>query len=81
MSKARLSLTPVEVEYNRRFGICWEYHFDRLRKKGYSLEQASEIIENNTKECYLAICERKKQEEEEMMNRYEWHPYYGTVPF
>lgn len=81
MKKARLKLTPVEVAYTRKYGICWEYHLDRLRKQGLTIEEASRIVEENTEKVYREMCEKQKKQKEEESSRYGWQPATAEAPF
>ncbi|MDE7324125.1 MAG: hypothetical protein K2N73_15710 [Lachnospiraceae bacterium] len=54
MKTARLNFSPLEHEYNKKFGVMPDRHFERLLEQGYTSEQASAIRQKNIDGIWIA---------------------------
>lgn len=45
--KARLRFTPLEIAYQKKYGIMPDYHADRLREELHDPDKASAMVQRN----------------------------------
>lgn len=81
MKRAKLRLNTYEIEYNRQFGICWEYHWMKLYESGLPLEECTKIINQNCDIVTKIVDERYKKEriEKEKQKEQEKYNYVWNV--
>lgn len=56
--KARISFSPMEKEYNARFGMFPDYHYDELYEK-YGHDAAEKTVQKNMDKIWADIKERE----------------------
>lgn len=57
--KARINFSPMEKEYNARFGMFPDYHYDELHKK-HDAETARITVQKNMDEIWADMKERQR---------------------
>lgn len=73
MKRAKLRLNTYEIEYNRQFGICPEYHWMNLYESGVSREECTRIINENRDLVTRIVNERYEKERIEKEKQYVWN--------